>query len=89
MRLDPNPLFRRAITPWYDSNAACWILLMAMLAVVLFSWAGIVVARNHPDYHSYSWVPWSLLFLSLLVGCSTAYRLLRRFYDRHLQIREP
>ena len=31
MRLDPNPMFRRIITPWYDSNPACWILLAAML----------------------------------------------------------
>ncbi|MBI5062096.1 MAG: hypothetical protein HZB87_01090 [Desulfatitalea sp.] len=50
MRLDPNPMFRRVITPWYDSNAACWILLVAMGVVALFSWAGIAAARSTPEY---------------------------------------
>ncbi|MFZ1983242.1 MAG: hypothetical protein WAU91_02445 [Desulfatitalea sp.] len=89
MRLDPNPMFRRVITSWYDSNAACWILLAAMVGVALFSWAGIAAARSHADYHAYTWVPAALLILSLFVAVSVGYRLFRRYYDRHLQFREP
>jgi len=89
MRLDPNPMFRRIITPWYDSNLACWILLAAMLLVALFSGAGIAAARHVPLYNPYAWVPTLMLAMSLLVGISVVYRLFRRFYDRHLQDREP
>ena len=78
MRLDPNPLFRRAITPWYDSTLLCWCLLAAMLVLVLFSIAGIVVAGEEPAYHGHAWVPWALLVLSLYVGLSIAVRLIRR-----------
>ncbi len=89
MRLDPNPMFRRVITPWYDSNAACWIMLAVMLAVALFSWAGIAVARYVPEYNQHTWVPVLMLVLSLFVGGSAGYRLYRRYYDRHLQGHEP
>lgn len=89
MRLDPNPMFRRVITPWYDSNVACWVLLAAMVLVALFSWAGIAAARYVPLYNSHTWVPTLLLFMSLFVGISVGYRIFRRYYDRHLQDREP
>lgn len=89
MRLDPNPLFRKAIVPWYDSNMACWILLIAMIAIVLFSWAGIDTAYEMPQYSRYAWVPWLLLLLSLFAGLTVSYRLVRRYYMNHLQIGEP
>lgn len=89
MRLDPNPMFRRIITPWYDSNAACWALLVAMAAVALFSLAGIAVARFVPAYNDHTWVPVLMLVLSLFVGGSVGFRLFQRYYDRHLQDREP
>lgn len=78
MRLDPNPLFRRIIMPWYDSTPLCWCLLVAMVVLALFSLAGIAVARENPAYHGYAWVPWSLMVLSLYVGLSVAVRLIRR-----------
>ena len=78
MRLDPNPLFRRIIMPWYDSTPLCWCLLAAMLALVIFSLAGVSVARENPGYRDYAWVPWSLLVLSLYVCLSVAVRLIRR-----------
>ena len=46
MKIDPNPLFRKAIAPWYDNNAACWILLVALIGVAVFSGAGIAVASS-------------------------------------------
>ncbi|MGD9007957.1 MAG: hypothetical protein PVG41_08555 [Desulfobacteraceae bacterium] len=81
MRLDPNPLFRRIMMLWYDSTPVCWTLFAAMVLLVLFSWAGIVVAGENAAYHGYRWVPWTLLVLSTLVGVSV----LRRLVRRHLQ----
>ena len=53
MRLDPNPLFRRAIIPWYDSTALCAVLIVAMVVLVIFSITGIMVARSNPAYHGF------------------------------------
>jgi hypothetical protein len=65
MRLDPNPLFRRVITPWYDSNMVCGILLLAMAVIIIFSSVGIAAAREYAAYHAYVWVPSTLLALSV------------------------
>ncbi len=90
MRLDDeNPLFRKVVPPWYDSNWLCWIVLIAMAVMVLFSWAGIVVACSRPEYHAHTWMPVLLLVLSLLVGGSVVYRLVHRHYLKKLQFREP
>jgi hypothetical protein len=78
MRLDPNPLFRRAIIPWYDSTAVCWVLEVVMATLVCFSITGIVVARSNPEYNGFVWVPWILLILSLGVALSVASRLMQR-----------
>ena len=78
MRLDPNPLFRRAIIPWYDSTALCWVLVVAMVALVFFSITGIQVARSNPDYHGFIWVPWVLLVLNLVLALSISWRLIQR-----------
>jgi len=82
MRLDPNPLFRRVIMPWYDSTPVCWILLAAMLALVFFSITGIMVAQNTPGYNRFEWVPWVLLSLSVIMGLSVTWRMVQR---RHPQ----
>jgi hypothetical protein len=81
MRLDPNPLFRRVIIPWYDSTVVCWVLEAAMVILVCFCITGIVVARSNPEYTGFVWVPWVLLVLSLGLALSIAWRLIRR---RHL-----
>lgn len=78
MRLDPNPLFRRTITPWYDGTVACFTLMGAMLAVIGFSAVGISVTRTIPEFQAHAWVPWTVLILSLLVFISVALRFLQR-----------
>lgn len=85
MRLDPNPLFRKMIAPWYDSNLTCWIVLIAMLALIVFSWAGLAAALANPFYREFYPMPLLLLLLSLSVAVSVGIRLIRRYYDRHLQ----
>lgn len=88
MKIDPNPLFRKAITPWYDSSAACWMLLAAVLVIAVFSGVGISVAQSRPDYQQHLWVPITLLVLSLFVGGSIIYRLIKRRYEHQLPDRD-
>ena len=78
MRLDPNPLFRRMIMPWYDSTPLCWCLIAVMVIIALFSIVGIFVALEEPRYRGYAWMPWTLLLLCLFVTGSVAIRLIRR-----------
>ena len=82
MRLDPNPLFRRVIMPWYDSTPVCWILLAAMVGLVFFSITGIMAAQDTPQYNRFAWVPWLLLSLSVILGLSVTWRMIQR---RHPQ----
>lgn len=89
MRLDPNPLFRRIIMPWYDSTPLCWILLLCMIGLVLFSITGIVVALGDPSYQHYQLVPWTLLLLSVIVGLSVSIRLMHRYHQQHKDEAEP
>jgi predicted Na+-dependent transporter len=89
MRLDPNPLFRRVIMPWYDSTPVCWTLLVCMVALVLFSIVGIVVALEDPAYRKYQVVPWGLAILSFLVGLSISMRLIDRRHQQHRDAAEP
>lgn len=87
MRLDPNPLFRRIIAPWYDTTLACWVVLLAMAGVSLFAWLGISVALSNAAYTRHLWVPILLLTLSLLVFFSITVRLLHRYFDRRFPTR--
>lgn len=82
MRLSQHPLFRKEITPWYDSEVACGLLLLAMLLVVIFSLAGLSAARENPAFHRHTWLPALLLIMSLGVIVSTTVRLIRRFTHR-------
>jgi membrane protein DedA with SNARE-associated domain len=78
MRLDPNPLFRRAITPWYDGAFACLVLMAAMLIAVAFGAIGIAVARDTPEFQDHEWIPWLIMVAALLVFFSVTVRVVRR-----------
>ena len=78
MRITQNPLFRRSITPSYDSNTACGVVLVFTLLVAGFSLVGINVAEGDPAYRHYVWLPLLLLLLSLAVCASTLIRLVQR-----------
>lgn len=82
MRQDKNPVFRKAIIPWYDSSRTCWILIGFLLAVVLFGAAGISAALASPSYAAFIWVPLLLAILGLGVMASLLIRLMRRYLDR-------
>jgi hypothetical protein len=85
MKLDPNPLFRKVITPWYDRNMVCVFLLVFMGVMIIFSIVGWTVSRRIADYHAHTWVPVTLLLLSLFIVVSVMARLIHRRINPQLR----
>ena len=82
MRLQQNPLFRKEIAPWYDSDTSCLIMMGFLLIVFLFSITGISEAYEKFEYHKHVWVPGILAILSGGIIISTSTRLIKRYYKR-------
>jgi len=78
-----NLLFRKAIVPWYDSEAACYAVITLMVVILLFSVLGLSAAREVTAYRGYTWVPVVLILMSLAVLVSTIIRLIRRVLRRY------
>ena len=76
---EENPVFRKTVLPWYDSEAACLVMIIFMYLVFLFSATGIYVASENAVYRNFTWVPWLLSALSTVVIISTTIRLIRRY----------
>ena len=79
MRLGQNPVYRKVIVPWYDSEIACLVVIAVMFIVFLFGFVGISVARETTEYRSFVWVPVLVVTLSGAVILSTTIRLIRRY----------
>ena len=77
-----KPVYRKVISPWYDSEPLCVGIIVLMLGVFLFACAGISVAGSQPAWKDYQWVPIILLGLSFWVLFTTSVRLVRRIIDR-------
>ena len=77
-----NPLFRRVIIPWYDTEPVCYFMLVFMAVVNLFSLAGIFEANSIPEFKRHLWIPALLFGMSLVVFISTILRLARRNSER-------
>jgi hypothetical protein len=82
VKLDQSLSFRKAIIPWYDVDAACYITLGFLLPVLLFSFVGISVAQSQPSPSTFLWIPLLLAGLSGLVLVSVSARLIRRRFGR-------
>lgn len=89
MQLDENPLFRKAIVPWYDSEAMCLVTVILMEMVFVFGLAGLSVVLETPEFHHFIWLPAVLLVLSFGVVLSTTARLIRRYTRRRKKKTEP
>jgi hypothetical protein len=83
MRLDQNPVFRKVIVPWYDSETLCLIVIVCMGLVFFFGITGILVARDHLVFQKHIWVPILLVLLSGSVIVSIAIRLAKRYLQRY------
>lgn len=78
MQLDQNPFFRKTITPWHDSNFACWVLIVAMAPVFAFALGGILVATADPGFSPHAWFPSMLAVLSAFLALKIWLRLQAR-----------
>ena len=78
MQVDQSPVFRKAIVPWHDSDAACMVKSAVMFVVLLFGIDGIKVARQFDAFNAYVWVPVLISTMSFSVCVSNIIRLIRR-----------
>ena len=79
MRLDQNPVYRKVIVPWWDSELACLLVIIFMFLFFLFGSMGISVAHETNEYRPFIWVPILIVVLSGGVILSTAIRLFKRY----------
>lgn len=79
MKIEKSPSFRKAITPWYDSDSACLMKTIVAFVVVLFGIDGIKVARQIDAYNDYVWVPVLLVALSVIVFGINLTRMVKRY----------
>ena len=77
-----DPVFRKAVIPWYRSNKVYVLAIVFMFLVLLFGIAGISVARGIEDYRGYIWIPITLVSMSAIIIISVTYRLIKRYSNR-------
>jgi uncharacterized membrane protein len=77
-----DPVFRKAVIPWYRSSKICVFIIVFMLVACLFGIAGISVAQDIEAYRNYIWVPSVLVAMSALIIVTTTYRLIKRYVRR-------
>lgn len=77
-----DPVFRKAVIPWYRSSKIYLFAIVFMLLVFLFGIAGISVAQDIEAYRSYIWVPSLLVAMSAFMIVATTYRLIKRYIRR-------
>jgi hypothetical protein len=82
MLLDPKPVYRRVILPWYDSEIVCFATLLFAGFVLVFGYFGIQAAYETPDYRQYIWIPGLLFAMTLVVFVSIAIRLINRYVQK-------
>ncbi len=78
MPSEKNPVFRKAIIPWYNSTTVNIIVLIIMLLVLFFAIFGISVSQENSAYRGYVWVPALLLAMTIAIIITTTARLIKR-----------
>jgi len=81
MPFDQNPLFRKVIVPWYDTEKACYAVIVFMSLVLLFGIAGILEVAEKTEYNEYIWVPVLIVVMSVGVIVSIVIRLIKRYLN--------
>jgi hypothetical protein len=79
--MDQNPVFRKMMVSWYDSEPACYIFIVFMVFILLFGITGLTVALDIPEYSDYIWVPTVLIVFCTYMIFSMIFRLLRLYAD--------
>lgn len=83
MRINQNPVYRKTIVPWYDSETVCIGVIVFMVIVFSFGAVGISVAWETAEYHGYVWIAALLVVMSGWVIFSTIIRLIKRHARRY------
>jgi uncharacterized membrane protein len=78
MPSEKNPVFRKAIIPWYNSTTVNIFVLIIMLLVLFFAIFGISVSQGNSVYRGYVWVPALLLAMTIAIIITTTARLIKR-----------
>jgi hypothetical protein len=78
MQHDQDPVFRKIIVPWYDSDIVCAVCALAMIFVFLFALRGLNIALQIADDPAFIWMPLTLSGMSLCAFLSLVARLLHR-----------
>ncbi len=88
MKLDDSPFFRKAVTPWHDSDLFCMVVCVLAAAVFLFARIGFGFAQAHEQYQAYGWIPLLLMVLSAIILAANAIRLVVRVVKRYREREE-
>jgi|GEM_PF-173733 hypothetical protein len=82
MSLNERPVFRRILTPWYDSDTTCLVVVAVMGAALVFGLAGILTVFEIQSYRRFAWIPLLVSLLSGGVLVSTTTRMTIRHVQR-------
>ena len=78
-----NPVYRRSIYPWYDTELACLLTILFLAFILYFGIVGISVAREKYEYKPYIWVPLVLTIFCGGVILSNTIRLVLKIFRRY------
>jgi len=78
MSLKKEPILRKQIFPWYDTDTMCWMFMILMILVLGFGITGFTVSLELAEYSDFYWVPGLIIVLSSYVVLSLAVRLINR-----------
>ena len=87
MKLDDSPFFRKAVTPWHDSDVFCMVVCVLSAAVFVFARIGLGFVQSREAYQPYGWIPLILMALSGIIFAANAIRLIFRLV-RHYRERD-
>ncbi len=82
MPSEKNPVFRKAIIPWYKSTTIYIFVLILMLLVLLFAIAGLSVSQENTEYGRYVWIPALVLAMTAAIIITMAARLIKRYSQK-------
>jgi len=83
MRIDQNPIYRKAFVPWNNSEATCIIVIVFMILTLLFGISGISVSQQTEEYREFGWIAVLLVILSGWIIVFTGLRLIKRYVNRY------
>lgn len=80
IQIEKNPIYRKVIIPWYDSDGLCFAMIFFLIFICSFSIAGIFVALDSPRFQGEIWLPFLLFLLSFYTVVSASVRFILRLF---------